>query len=148
MAIDIVQLKSDSEMNLASLEKTLSVLLNAFDIEQDLTCILTDDAHIHQLNRDFRQKDTPTDVLSFEMSDDVHPASPLGEVYISIDRAHEQAQQAGHTSEHEVRLLAIHGSLHLLGFEHETEEGYKQMRAQELKYLNNHQMDNNQLKGV
>ena len=135
MAIEIVQLKPISKLNISALEDVLSTLLNAFDIAQDLTCILTDDVHIQQLNRDYRQKDTPTDVLSFEMSDTIHPHTPLGEVYISIDRATAQAQDAGHSFEYEIHLLAIHGSLHLLGFEHDTDEGYKQMRAQELKYL-------------
>ena len=135
MNIDIVELKTTSHINCQQLEKALTTILADFGVSQKVTCILTDDAHVQQLNRDFRNKDMPTDVLSFEMHDTIHPSSPLGEIYISIERSQVQAQQASHSLQQEVLLLAIHGTLHLLGYEHETDVGYKTMSAKEKQYL-------------
>ena len=135
MSIDIVALIPTTNINCQQLEQVLTTLLADYGVSQEVTCILTDDAHVHQLNRDFRDKDVPTDVLTFEMHDTVHPSSPLGEIYISIERAQIQAQQACHSLQQEVLLLAIHGTLHLLGFEHETDAGYEKMSAKEKQYL-------------
>jgi probable rRNA maturation factor len=135
MSIDIVQLKSCPDFDRKKLELVISSLLAEFEVTKDLSYILTDDPHVHQLNRDFRQKDMTTDVLSFEMNDDIYPASPLGEVYISLDRASEQAHRAGHLLQQEVAHLAIHGTLHLLGYEHDTEEGYRRMVEKERQHL-------------
>jgi probable rRNA maturation factor len=84
----------------------------------DLTIVLADDAQIHQLNRQFLDIDAPTDVLSFPAGD-VDPDTDrpyLGDVVISIERA--QAQAQNHTLEDELRLLVVHGVLHLLGYDH------------------------------
>ena len=87
--------------------------------------LLTDDAELQRLNRDFRGKDAPTDVLSF--ADDVASAfvsAPdqlryLGDIAISLDRAREQAVEYGHALSRELAFLAVHGTLHLLGYDHE-----------------------------
>jgi len=146
MGIDIVALIPNKNIDCQQLEEALSVVLTDFGVSQEVTCILTDDLHVHQLNRDFRDKDMPTDVLSFEMHDTIHPTSPLGEIYISVERAKIQAQQATHTLQQEILLLAIHGTLHLLGYEHETDAGYKKMSAKEKHYLS--QFQHPQLKGA
>ncbi|MFT5366772.1 MAG: putative rRNA maturation factor [Candidatus Latescibacterota bacterium] len=138
MDIHIMQLVSRFQVDCPAIEQVISALVVEFNITQDLTYVLTDDSHLHQLNRDFRNKDMPTDVLSFEMYDDIHPTSPLGEVYISLDRAREQAREAGLSLQQEVLHLAIHGTLHLLGFEHETDAGHRQMHAKERQYLPHH----------
>jgi probable rRNA maturation factor len=135
MNVDVVELISNTAIDCQQLEDALFSVLTDFGVTQEVTCILTDDTHVHQLNRDFRNKDMPTDVLSFEMHDPVQPASPLGEIYISVDQAKVQAQQATHTLQQEILLLAIHGTLHLLGYEHETDAGYEQMSAKEKHYL-------------
>lgn len=82
------------------------------------TALLTSDRHLRQLNRDFLGKDTPTDVLSFPA-----PAGALGEMAISVPRALEQAAAAGHPVEQEIAILLLHGLLHLLGHDHETDRG-------------------------
>ena len=91
----------------------------------DLTIVLTDDDQLQQLNRKYLGIDAPTDVLSFpaaEMDPDSRRAY-LGDVLISVPRAQAQAAAAGHPLESEVQLLAVHGVLHLLGFDHgQTEE--------------------------
>lgn len=135
MDVSFVTLNTHFEGDLSLFEQAIEKLLREFETEQELTIIFTDDDHIHQLNRDYRQKDMPTDVLSFEMHDDIHPISPLGEIYISLDRATIQAQEHNQTVQEEVLHLAIHGTLHLLGFEHDTEEGYAQMQQKENEYL-------------
>lgn len=78
------------------------------------TCLLTTDAELKQLNRQFRKKDYATDVLSFTGSN---------ELAISYQRARAQAAEFGHAVEDEIRILMLHGVLHLLGMDHETDDG-------------------------
>lgn len=86
----------------------------------ELTVVLTDDAQLQHLNRDYLGLDGPTDVLSFPASetDPETGARYLGDVLISIPRAKAQARAAGHPLESEVQLLVVHGVLHLLGYDH------------------------------
>jgi len=83
-------------------------------------CLLTDDRELRRLNRQFLGKDGPTDVLSFP---EPGPDGFLGEIAISVDRAREQARAYGHGWEQEVEVLMLHGLLHLLGMDHETDRG-------------------------
>ena len=82
--------------------------------------MLTDNPHLQELNREYLGMDAPTDVLSFPASetDPETGARYLGDILISIPRAEEQAQSAGHPLEAEVQLLVVHGVLHLLGYDH------------------------------
>lgn len=85
-----------------------------------LTVVLSDDAHVRELNREYLGIDEPTDVLSFP-SDEKDPDTDqtyLGDVIISIPQARLQAQAAGHSIEAEIQLLIVHGVLHLLGHDH------------------------------
>ncbi len=84
------------------------------------TCLVTDDRELRRLNREFRGQDEPTDVLSFPPAD---PGPELGEIAISVQRAAEQARRFGHPVEHEIAILLLHGVLHLLGMDHETDRG-------------------------
>ncbi len=104
----------------------------------DVSIVLTDDQQIRSLNRTYRGKDEPTDVLSFSLREAsaqetgvdlsaLEDEPPLGEVYISVPTALRQAQAGGRTLEEEVVFLAVHGVLHLLGYEDESQEGYEQM---------------------
>ncbi len=90
---------------------------------------ITDDA-IADINRDFRGKDYATDVLSFPLID--MPNSPLGTIIISIDRVKEKANDFGHCDNDELSLLFIHGLLHLLGFDHEKDNGLMRDKEREL----------------
>lgn len=99
----------------------------------ELTVVLTDDAQLQELNRDFLGIDAPTDVLSFPASetDPDSGAAYLGDVLISVPRAEAQARQAGHPLEAEIQLLVVHGVLHLLGHDHaETGERARMWAAQ------------------
>ncbi len=76
------------------------------------------DPEIHILNRQYRGKDKPTDVLSFPLADELQPLL-LGDVIISVETAARQAQRWGHLLREELQTLMIHGVLHLLGYDHE-----------------------------
>jgi probable rRNA maturation factor len=83
------------------------------------TCLLTDDRELLRLNRMFLGKAHPTDVLSFPSG----IGAALGELAISVDRAREQAEEHGHSLAEELKILMLHGVLHLLGFDHEADRG-------------------------
>jgi probable rRNA maturation factor len=87
---------------------------------QPFDCLIAGDAELRRLNRQFRGLDYPTDVLSFPAAP---PAAHLGDLAISLGRARVQARQFGHPVEQEVAILMLHGLLHLLGFDHETDRG-------------------------
>jgi probable rRNA maturation factor len=80
---------------------------------QGVTCLITTDKELRSLNRKFRGKDYTTDVLSF----------PSEDIAISFDRAAAQAAERGHKVEDELRILILHGLLHLAGMDHETDSG-------------------------
>lgn len=101
--------------------------------EDDLTVVLADDEQLQDLNREFRDIDAPTDVLSF-LSSESDPETGhryLGDILISVQRAEEQAAAGGHPLEAEIQLLVVHGVLHLLGHDHaEAEEKARMWAAQ------------------
>ena len=84
-------------------------------------CLITSDAELQRLNREFRGKDYATDVLSFPTA---QPCPGLGDIAISLPRARAQARAFGHAAETEVRILMLHGVLHLLGMDHEIDRGH------------------------
>jgi len=99
----------------------------------ELSVLLCDDATIHALNRDYRKKNKPTDVLAFAMreGDDGHLAGDLlGDVIISLETATRQAKERGVVTRDEVMMLLAHGLLHLLGWDHQTDADDKRMRAE------------------
>ena len=96
----------------------------------DISVTVTDNIHIHELNREYRGVDRPTDVLSFPMysftDDDMPEEGPapvvLGDLVISAERAKEQAVEYGHSFQREISFLTVHSVLHLLGYDHEVSE--------------------------
>ncbi len=97
----------------------------------EIELILTDNEEIAAINRQFRGIDKPTDVLSFPS--DPFPGAPLGSIVISVDKVASVAAELGHTEEEELALLFIHGMLHLLGYDHEVDDG--EMRAREVELI-------------
>ncbi|MDX9967126.1 MAG: rRNA maturation RNase YbeY [Sulfuricurvum sp.] len=114
--------RTDKHYELSRLE-TISASLSDREIE----LILTDNDEIAHINREFRGIDKATDVLSFPS--DPFPGAPLGSIVISVDKVASVAAELGHGEEEELALLFIHGVLHLMGYDHEVDEG--QMRAKE-----------------
>ncbi|HTS75488.1 MAG TPA: rRNA maturation RNase YbeY [Bryobacteraceae bacterium] len=92
---------------------------------RQIVCLITDDQELRRLNRNFRAANYPTDVLSF-------PSERGGEIAISVDRAREQAAEHGHSVDEEIRILMLHGALHLAGMDHETDHGA--MRRAEIRW--------------
>lgn len=104
--------------------------------EAELSILLTDDETICELNRDYRGKDRPTDVLAFAAQEAEGFVAPielpielLGDVVISVDTARKQAKEKGWTIASEIRFLLAHGLLHLLGYDHQTPDEERRMLA-------------------
>ncbi|MDT7871694.1 MAG: rRNA maturation RNase YbeY [Thermocrinis sp.] len=85
----------------------------------ELSIALVSDAQIKRLNKLYRNKDKPTDVLSFPIGEKVEDWLILGDIVISVDTAKRQAQELGHSLEEELKRLLVHGLVHLLGYDHE-----------------------------
>lgn len=87
---------------------------------REVSVTITNDRRLRDLNLRYRAKDRPTDVLSFPYDE---PDGPIGDVVISVDRAWAQATEKGHDLQRELEILVLHGSLHVCGFDHETDNG-------------------------
>lgn len=102
--------------------------------------IFINDDEMHKMNKQYRNIDRPTDVLSFAFEDNMEICNDevrmLGEIYISIDKAKEQAVTYGHAYLRELSFLMIHGFLHLLGYDHMEEEDEKEMFNRQEVILN------------
>ncbi|NAZ06735.1 MAG: rRNA maturation RNase YbeY [Thermocrinis sp.] len=85
----------------------------------ELSIVLVSDAQIRRLNKLYRNKDKPTDVLSFPIGETVKGWLILGDIVISVDTAKRQAQELGYSLEEELKRLLVHGLVHLLGYDHE-----------------------------
>ena len=118
--------QTDFEFDINSLNEIYEYLTN-----KDIELILTTDEEIQELNKIHRQKDKPTDVLSFPLEN--IPGMPLGSIIISVDTAKKGANEFGHSIEDEIKLLFTHGLLHLLGYDHEIDNG--EMRAKEKEII-------------
>ncbi|MBC8076348.1 MAG: rRNA maturation RNase YbeY [Chloroflexales bacterium] len=132
MTIDVqVNPPFEQAVDAALIERAVAAVLAAEQVQGnvEVSVLVADDATLHQLNRDYRNVDSPTDVLSFG---DNAPESPsatfvappdapryLGDIAISYERVLAQAAEYGHSAERELAYLAAHGTLHLLGYDHE-----------------------------
>ncbi len=127
----------------ANLERAAQqALIHAGRPQAQATILLTDDAHIQELNRRYAGVDAPTDVLSFSAWEGdsrfvIAPemAAYLGDIVISVPYAARQAAAAGHTMDVELRLLVVHGILHLLGYDHATSDEEAVMREKQRSIL-------------
>ena len=104
----------------------------------EISILLCHNEYIHQLNKQYRQIDRPTDVLSFALNESEEPAvdggldvNVLGDLIISVERAEEQAADYGHSVRREMAFLTVHGMLHLLGYDHMEEEERAEMEAEQ-----------------
>lgn len=101
-----------------------------------ITVVITDDEQVRALNHEFREIDSPTDILSFPFSNSPDTASYLGDLVIAFPYASAQAEREHHQREDSFMLLVIHGTLHLLGYDHDTPENRQSMwEAQEQALL-------------
>ncbi|WP_420490051.1 rRNA maturation RNase YbeY [Neobacillus vireti] len=115
--------------------------------QSEVSITYVSNERIQEINREYRHKDTPTDVISFAMEElgegevelsGIEMPRILGDIIISIPRTKEQAEEYGHSFERELGFLAVHGFLHLLGFDHMTDEDEKEMFTLQKEILNDY----------
>ncbi len=127
---------------------TLEVVGGGEETDFEVSILITDDEGIHEINKDTRDIDSPTDVLSFpilefdedgvmieESGDYDGELLLLGDIVLSLERAKAQAEEYGHSIEREVGFLTVHSTLHLLGFDHMEEPFTSVMRAREKEIM-------------
>ena len=136
----------ETELDTGWLESVARKVLAAENVgaKTEMGLVISSDERVQQLNRDYRGKDEPTDVLAFsarEEADDSPFIPPpdgilhLGEVIISYPQAEIQAEEHGHPLKKELAILLIHGLLHLLGYDHEEINARRKMRSREKELL-------------
>ena len=123
------------------LEEYMKFIIKKLDIENAIfNIIFVSNEEIHNINKEYRNIDRVTDVISFALEDNKDIVYDdfrlLGDIYIAIDVAYNQAVEYNHSSEREVCFLATHGLLHLLGYDHMKEEDEKEMFGLQEELLN------------
>ncbi|MHB1021779.1 MAG: rRNA maturation RNase YbeY [Acidobacteriaceae bacterium] len=113
------------------LQRFLALAQAAVGLKGEVHVLLSDDATLKQLNKAFRHKNKPTDVLSFPAAEMV--GGIAGDLAISLETAAKQAAEFGHTLHEEVKILLLHGLLHLAGYDHETDNGEMAAKEQRLR---------------
>jgi len=132
---------TDEKIDFSEVDSVIKFACKHLNIENPLlNIVIVDNEKIREINKEYRNKDAVTDVISFAFEEvkDVNYEDVrfLGEIYISYERCKEQAKDYGHSVRREFCYLAVHGLLHLLGYDHMTEEDKKVMRALEEEILN------------
>ena len=135
---------NETNEKIEELKDVEMVLKKAIEIEKlgvvNFNVIIVDNEFIHKMNKEYRGIDRPTDVISFALEDehdiDYEDFRLLGDIYISIDKAKEQAKEYGHSLKREICFLSVHGLLHLLGYDHMKKEDEKVMFARQEMILN------------
>lgn len=132
----------DELLQLVESVVTESLRSEGYNTDAEVGLIFVDDNYIRSLNAEYRGIDKPTDVLSFalnegeDMPEDEAAEDLLGDIVISLPTAQRQAEEYGHSFAREVAYLTAHGSLHLLGYDHMTEEDRQVMRQKEEAIMN------------
>ena len=135
---------NETEEKIKEINDIKVVLNKGIEIEKpgnvEFNIILVDNDYIHSLNKEYRGIDRETDVISFALEDyqDItyEDYRLLGDIYISIDKAKSQANEYGHSFKREICFLAVHGFLHLLGYDHMKKEDEEIMFAKQELILN------------
>lgn len=131
--INILENGKKHKLDVKKYRDVIKSVFKTIDDNHEMNVIFVDKDTIQQINRDYRGIDRVTDVISFAMHDNEYceeieeSENELGDIFICIDRALEQASDYGHSIEREVGFLAVHGYLHLCGYDHMNEEDEKVM---------------------
>lgn len=117
----------DESIDTKDISNVLNIGIKKLNLKEiEFNVILTNNEYIHKLNKEYRNIDRETDVITFALEDDLTFPSMenrvLGDIYISIDKARTQAEEYGHSFKRELCFLAVHGFLHLLGYDHMIKE--------------------------
>jgi len=140
----VFEIYNETKEEIKEIEDIKRVLEKAIAIEKpgnvEFNVILVDNTYIHDLNKKYRNIDRETDVITFALEDyldiEYEDYRLLGDIYISVEKAHSQAEEYGHGFLREICFLSIHGFLHLLGYDHMNEEEEKEMFAKQELILN------------
>lgn len=135
---------NETNQEIKELDDLKKVIDKATEIEEinnvEFNIIIVDNERIHKINREYRHIDNPTDVISFALEDDESfpgmDIRVLGDIYISLDKVYEQSKSYGHSFFRELAFLAVHGFLHLLGYDHMQLEDEKEMFSRQELILN------------
>ena len=119
----VLMRRAPSGLRRAPLEAFAHRLREGVTGRHGFQCLITDDCELQRLNRQFLGRDYPTDVLSFPAAETEGAVAGLGEIAISYQRARAQARAFGHSMSDEIRILMLHGVLHLMGMDHERDRG-------------------------
>jgi len=119
-------------LELEVLDNYVKYVVKKLELDKcEFNIILVDNKRIHEINKEYRNVDRETDVISFAMEDEMdvnyEDFRLLGDIYISVDKCYLQAEEYGHSRVREICFLATHGILHLLGYDHMNEEDEKKM---------------------
>ncbi len=144
--IDISNYTTHSEIDIGIIRRAAFLTLSAHESgTYELSILLTNDDHIAELNREYRNIGSPTDVLAFPMlhNDDnsLIDSKMLGDVVISLETAERQANIDKHPLEDEIAFLTVHGILHLLGYDHHTPEEARKMFSKQTAILQKMQVN-------
>ncbi len=138
--IEIIKLVDEEIKELKDVEDVINIAIKNQNLDNlEFNIIIVDNEYIHKLNRDYRNIDRPTDVITFALEDyeDIKlEHRMLGDIYISIDKAKSQAIEYGHSFKREICFLAVHGFLHLLGYDHMNKEDEEEMFSLQELILN------------
>ena len=138
--IEIIKLVDEEIKELKDVEDVINIAIKNQNLDNlEFNIIIVDNEYIHKLNRDYRNIDRPTDVITSALEDyeDIKlEHRMLGDIYISIDKAKSQAIEYGHSFKREICFLAVHGFLHLLGYDHMNKEDEEEMFSLQELILN------------
>ena len=128
-----INIHNQTDLDIKPLHKLVKRIFRQIKQKKSMELIFVMPNEMRQINQQYRHVDKTTDVLSF-INDDPNSKS-LGDVFININQAFDQAKSYGHTYAREVGFLAIHGYLHLLGYDHKNEDEEKQMILEQKRLL-------------
>ena len=136
-----IQLHNQTKEDIKEIKEILQKIFKPIKQEKNMQIIFLEQKAIHEMNMTYRQIDRTTDVLSFINDDEADDS--LGDIFISIEQARLQADDYGHSFAREIGFLAVHGYLHLLGYDHHTDEEEKQMIEEQERILKNANLERN-----
>lgn len=128
-----INIHNQTDHDIRRYTKIIKRIFRHIKSKENMQLIFTTPEHIQTLNQTYRNIDRPTDVLSFTNDDQTDKS--LGDVFINIDQALLQANELGHSDEREVGFLAVHGFLHLLGYDHHNEIDEEKMNYEQERIL-------------
>ena len=127
-----INIFNETKFDISNYAKTLNIVFKRVKDKKNINIILTTDERIRELNKTYRNVDRPTDVLSFINDED---KKSNGDIFISIETMERQAKEYGHSKNREIGFLAVHGYLHLKGYDHESEDEEEIMTYETEKVL-------------